>query len=173
MAKTFNIVLTGFMGTGKTTVGRLLAVEFDFDFIDTDVLIEERHGPIAEIFASSGEVGFRRRERELVDELASRRGLLISTGGRLMLDPHNAAMLGDAGLVFCLAAEPEEILQRILAETGAAERPLLAVDDPGQRIYELLNERAEGYGVFTQVRTDGRTPEEITVDIATRVRSAD
>ena len=69
-----NIVLTGFMGTGKTTVGRLLAEQLGYEFVDTDRVIEERHGKIADVFRSVGEEGFRRIERELAAELADRVG---------------------------------------------------------------------------------------------------
>jgi shikimate kinase len=92
-----NIVLTGFMGTGKTTVGRLLADQLGYEFVDTDRVIEERHGTIADLFRSVGEDGFRRIERELAAELADRVGLVISTGGRMMLDPQNVASLSRNG----------------------------------------------------------------------------
>src|SRR5690606_6565646 len=100
-----NVVLTGFMGTGKTTVGRLLAERLGFEFVDTDALITERHGPIPEIFARDGEAAFRQFERALAAELAERSGLVVSTGGRLMLDPASAAALGNGAAVFCLTAE--------------------------------------------------------------------
>ena len=86
-----NVILTGFMGTGKTTVGRLLAERFDYEFVDTDRVIEQRHGPIPEIFRDHGEGEFRRLERDVADELSERDRLVISTGGRLMVDAVNAA----------------------------------------------------------------------------------
>src|SRR6187399_1176730 len=89
-----NIVLTGFMGTGKTTVGRLLAARLGYEFVDTDEAIVERHGEIADIFRTRGEEAFRQIERQLAAELASRERLVISTGGRMMLDPDNVAALG-------------------------------------------------------------------------------
>jgi shikimate kinase len=85
-----NVVLTGFMGTGKTTVGRLLAERLGYGFVDTDALIVARHGPIAEIFAGRGEGEFRRLEAEVAAELADRTGLVIATGGRMLLDHGNA-----------------------------------------------------------------------------------
>src|SRR5512143_2336464 len=96
-----NIVLTGFMGTGKTTVGRLLAAQLGYEFVDTDVLIEARLGrPISQVFAELGEAAFRQMEADLAQELANREGLVISTGGRLMLDPANVAALSRQGRVF-------------------------------------------------------------------------
>jgi shikimate kinase len=163
-----NIVLTGFMGTGKTTVGRALADKLGFEFADTDAVIVERHGPIADIFAQQGEDSFRAIERDLAAELADRSGLVVSTGGRMMLDPANAATLGARGRVFCLAASVDELHRRIVEGSGAP-RPLLAGDDPRARIEELLAERAEGYGVFPQVDTDGRSPTTIADDIIARL----
>jgi shikimate kinase len=160
-----NVVLTGFMGTGKTTVGRLLAAELAFELVDTDALIEERHGPIAEIFASRGEAAFRAIEREIAGELAGRTGLVIATGGRMLLDPANAAVLGAQGRVFCLVAAPEEVYTRVSADRTPVERPLLAVPDPRRRIEELMAERAAGYGQFRQIPTDGRTPADVAAAI--------
>ena len=162
-----NVVLTGFMGTGKTTVGRLLAVHLDFVFVDTDEVIEQRFGAIAGIFDSNGEALFRDYEREVALELAAADGLVIATGGKLMLDDVNAAALSSRGRVFCLASSPTEIMRRLGADpTG---RPLLAGSDPLARIEMLLAERQSRYGWFEQVPTDGRTPDEIVADLAKRL----
>ncbi len=165
------IVLTGFMATGKTTVGRILARRLGFDFVDTDAVIEDRHGPIAQIFAEQGEATFRRIEREVAAELASRTRTVIATGGRMMLDPHNVASLGHHGRVYCLWAEAEQIVARLRADPSAMERPMLAGSDPDQRMRDLLAERAPGYGQFAQVPTSGRSPEEIADELARLVRS--
>jgi shikimate kinase len=166
-----NVVLTGFMGTGKTTVGRLLAERLGYGFVDTDQLIEQRHGPIPEIFRESGEGEFRRLERAVADELAERRQLVISTGGRLMLDAVNAARLTATGDVFCLTASVDTILVRVAGDGAAAERPLLAGDDARARITELLAERAEAYARFEQLDTEGRAPAELAAELAERVLS--
>jgi shikimate kinase len=154
-----NIVLTGFMGTGKTTVGRLVAERLGRRFVDTDALIESRHGPIPELFAEHGEDRFRRLEREVAAELAEQSGLVVSTGGRTMLDPTNEAALGSTGVVVCLAASVGALVERLRDE--AAHRPLLRDGDPVERIATLLAERAAGYGRFPQVLTDGRTPDQV------------
>jgi 3-dehydroquinate synthase len=160
-----NIVLTGFMGTGKTTVGKLLAAQLGYEFIDTDELIQARQGrSIPEIFIELGETAFRQMETELAQELAQREGLVISTGGRLMLDPANVAALSQQGRVFCLVATPEEILTR-LKEDKAHRRPLLEVPDPGERIVELLQQREKGYQRFPQVMTNDKRPTEVTKDL--------
>lgn len=162
---TRNIVVTGFMGTGKTTVGRVLATRLGFEFVDTDAVIEGRHGPITAIFAERGEVAFREFEREVARELAERDQLVIATGGGMMLDPENVALLSRNGRVFCLVATPEAILGRVNADTSRVERPLLATPDPLQRIVDLLAERHSQYDTFTQVSTESRTPDAIVDDL--------
>jgi shikimate kinase len=156
------------MGTGKTTVGRLLADELGYELVDTDVLIEERHGPIVTIFAEQGEEAFRAIERGIAAELGARRGLVVATGGRMMLDQENARTLGGGGAaVFCLVASSEEIYARVTADPSHIERPLLSVDDPRRRIDELLAERLPHYSRFAQVPTDGRTPEAVAKHLLT------
>lgn len=161
-----NLVLTGFMGTGKTTIGRILAARLDYDFIDTDELIEQRHGPIPQIFREHGEGEFRRLEREVAAELADRDRLVIATGGRLMLDAVNAARLGATGHVVCLTASVDTILARVVADDSPVDRPLLAGDDIRGTITGLLAERGEAYARFDQVDTEGRTPDEVADVIA-------
>ena len=167
---TGNIVLTGFMGTGKSTVGRLVAESLGFEFVDTDALIEARHGPIPEIFAKQGEDGFRQMEADVARELADRTGLVIATGGRLMLDPDNEAALGASGRVFCLTASVDEIVRRIAAE-DRSDRPLLTPEHLEQRVTELLEQRDEGYARFEQVDTDGVTAETVADSIVEQLRA--
>jgi shikimate kinase len=119
---------------------------------------------IAEFFKVKGEDAFRKMEADLALELADKTGLVIATGGRFMLDGDNAAILGKTGRVFCLVATPEEILQR--AESEGHVRPLLQVSNPLEHIVGLLRQRKKGYEQFPQVVTTGKTPEEITEDIA-------
>jgi shikimate kinase len=166
-----NVVLTGFMGTGKSTVGRLLAERLGYEFVDTDQVIEQRHGPIPQIFREHGEGEFRRLERDVADELAERRRLVISTGGRLMVDAVNAARLGATGDVFCLTASVDTILARVTLEESPVERPLLAGTDVRSRVTQLLAERAPAYAGFDQVETDARTPIEISDEIVDRILS--
>ncbi|MFT7598153.1 MAG: shikimate kinase [Acidimicrobiales bacterium] len=160
-----NVILTGFMGTGKTTVGRAVAGLLGHRFIDTDQIIIERHGPIPEIFERQGEAGFRRYESDVAAELAGQSDLVISTGGRLMLDDGNARALETTGDVFCLHASLDEILRRVLADHDGPTRPLLAGDDPQARVRNLLAERAAGYARFRRVETDGRPPHHIAAEI--------
>ncbi len=164
-----NIILTGFMATGKTAVGRHLARMLDYRFIDTDALIEARRGcAVADIFREHGEACFRGLEAEVARELALQAGLVIATGGRMMLDAANAAVLAITGKIFCLTAAAEEILARVEAD-GAALRPLLKTENRLERIRALLEERAAGYGRFPQIDTTGRSPEAVAGQIATMI----
>lgn len=160
-----NVVLTGFMGTGKSTVGRVLADRLDVGFIDTDALIEERHGAIADIFATRGEATFRELEHDVATELAQRHNLVIATGGRMLLDERNAAALDTTGTIFCLSATLDELAMRLLDTDERSKRPLLDVEDPKARIAHLLAERADGYGQFRQVDTTQRSVEDIVRQI--------
>lgn len=162
------MVLTGFMGTGKSTVGRLVAAELGYEWVDTDAIIESRYGPIKQIFSSDGEEAFRDLERSLAAELAMRHGLVISTGGRMMLDEDTAAVLGAGARIFCLTAGVDEVLRRVVDQDGPA-RPLLGEGHPADRIAALMAEREAAYQSFEQVATDGKSTEEVAADIAARV----
>jgi shikimate kinase len=156
-----NLILTGFMATGKTTVGKLLADQLDYVFVDTDELIVERSGQsVAAIFHEKGEAAFREMEAAVARELSEKEGLVIATGGRLILDATNAAVLTKRSRVFCLVATPQEILQRIQKDKDV-KRPLLEAPDPLQRIVELMQQRQEDYSRFPQIVTSGKTPGEV------------
>lgn len=152
-----NIILCGFMGTGKSTVARIIAERLGWAFEDTDRAIEARQGKtISAIFAESGEAAFRAMERALCEEIPNWRHVVIATGGGIVLDPANRANLVRAGLVVCLHASPAEIAARLVGKTN---RPLLAVPDPEKRIAELLAARAEAYGALPHhLDTHGATP---------------
>ena len=151
-----NIILTGFMGTGKSTIGRALAQRLGVTFVDTDQLIEERNGcPIADIFARQGEAAFRQMEVELAQELARQRNLVIATGGGFFTNPENVTILQSSGKILCLTAAAEEILDRVKKQQHI--RPLLQDPNPLERIDKLLRERATVYRQFPQVSTDGQT----------------
>lgn len=138
-----NIALIGFMGSGKSSVGRLVAAQLGFQFLDTDELIERRAGKtISEIFAQDGETTFRQWEKTIVEELSQQRGVVISTGGGLGAQADNLARLKNHALVVCLWASPEVIYRRVCHQT---HRPLLRHADPREVIQRLLAEREPVY----------------------------
>jgi shikimate kinase len=164
-----NIILTGFMATGKSAVGRRLATILGRRFVDTDELIVARQGcSVADIFRVHGEACFRRLEAEVARELALAEGLVVATGGKMLLDPENAEVLGRTGRIFCLTAEPKAILARVEADTES-RRPLLETEDRLARITALLKARAAGYACFEAIDTTGKSPEEIAREIAARI----
>ncbi len=131
------------MGTGKSTVGRLVAEQLRFAFLDTDTVIEARAGKfISDIFAQDGEAAFRQLEHKIVLELESRSRSVISTGGGLVANPENLASLKQHSLVICLWASPETIWSRVKHQN---HRPLLNDPDPLVKIRSLLAERAPAY----------------------------
>jgi shikimate kinase len=138
-----NIALIGFMGAGKSSVGRLVADQLHFDYLDTDELIQSRTGrTITEIFSTDGEPAFRKMESDLVVELAGRTKTVISTGGGLPVNPQNLLNLKKYALVVCLWASPEIIWERVKNQT---HRPLLHDADPQKKIRDLLAVREPFY----------------------------
>ena len=155
-----NVVITGFMGTGKSKVGLEVARRLGREFVDMDALIEDRVGmTIPEMFAQQGEDFFRQRERELCQELAQRRELVIATGGGALIPEENRRALGKSGLLVCLSCEVEETTRRL---AQAEDRPLLDVADRRKRIEALLAERREAYSrIPHQIDTTGLTVDEV------------
>ena len=155
-----NIVLVGFMGSGKTTVGKLMAEQTGMPLLDMDSIIQERAGKtINEIFADEGEAHFRALERSLVQELAETEGNIISTGGGIVLNPENIRDFEKTGLVVCLLVDAETVLDRVRHDTS---RPLLA-GDKAAKILELLERRKSRYESIThKIETSGRPSPEPT-----------
>jgi shikimate kinase len=138
-----NIVLVGFMGTGKSAVGKRLASRLGMAFTDMDAIIVEREGrPVTRIFAEDGEPYFRACERALTVELSEAAGRVIATGGGIVIDPDNVRDFNRTGFVVCLTATPETILQRVQHDT---HRPLLADGDKLRKITDLLDKRRPLY----------------------------
>lgn len=131
------------MGAGKTTVGRQLASALDFAFVDSDHEIEARTGAdIPWIFEVEGEAGFRRRESQVIDELTTRPGIVLATGGGAVLDSGNRAALHDRGFVVYLSAD----IDHLLARTGRdRNRPLLRTGNPREVFERILREREPLY----------------------------
>jgi 3-dehydroquinate synthase len=138
-----NIILTGFMATGKSSVGRRLAIRLGYDFLDLDTLIAaEARMPIAQVFATKGEPAFRALEARMVEHVANRTGSVVATGGGTIVDPRNFDALKRDGLIITLTADPQTIMARI----GPGEdRPMLWGGDKLERIHTLLEQRAPVY----------------------------
>ncbi len=161
-----NIVITGFMGTGKTTIGQMLAEKLDRHFVDMDAQLEAHFGKtIPEIFADEGEPTFRVVEAQLCARLSQEAGLVISTGGGALVNSGNRQVLSESGTIICLTATVDTILDRV---DKASNRPLLPGDrdERARRIRNLLHERRHAYSAIRhQVNTSGREPEQILEDL--------
>jgi len=143
MSKHKNLILVGFMGTGKTAVGKGVARALGFTFVDSDDIIEQKAGKtISCIFAEDGEPHFRDLETDAIRSLALLDRHVVATGGGCVQRDENWEAMRRAGLVVCLAARPEVIFERTRQET---HRPLLQTRDPMARIRELLDRRAPFY----------------------------
>jgi len=167
-----NIVLVGFMGTGKTCIGRRAAARLGLTFVDMDDIIVERAGkPIPEIFADEGEAHFRAIERQVVVDLSRQSGRVIATGGGVVLNPENMADFNRKCLVVCLSATPEVILARVAHDTN---RPLLFTDDKLGKIQSLLAARQPRYdAIANQIDTSALTAAEVVDRIVALFRQRD
>ena len=163
-----NIILTGFMGTGKSSTGKVLARKLDYEFVDTDTLIQSRQQrTIPEIFEMDGEAAFRQMEAKIAVELAEKEGLVIATGGRLMLDSSNVSALERSGKIFCLVADTEELIVRLSSKNARTRRPLLHnCDDFAEHIKTLLAERGPAYKRFEHIDTTGKKPFQVAAMLA-------
>lgn len=151
-----NLALTGFMGAGKTTTGRRLARLLQMPFVDTDNEIERRHGRISEIFASQGEVAFRRLEAAVIAEFARAGPHVIAVGGGAVLDPDNRKRLRRGGAIVHLAISAESAWRRVVRRR---HRPLLGEQPDLAKVTALLEARAKAYAdCDLTIRVDHRTP---------------
>ena len=173
------IVLTGFMGAGKSATGKILARQLNLEFIDTDRIIEERAGQsIKEIFQLQGEPFFRSLEKTVVAEVARKDGVVIAVGGGAIVDSANRRNLKKNGIVIFLMVSPGEIRKRV---AGDASRPLLNTSQKaGERlcslpkkktIKNLLSQRLSLYRkADTCLDTDGKTPREVAQEIIEKLK---
>jgi shikimate kinase len=158
------------MGSGKSAVGRQLARLMDLDFVDADAEIERRTGvDISYIFEREGEPGFRQREAAVIDDLSSRTGVVLATGGGAVLDPRTRARLRERGRVVYLRASVNQQLNRT---RHSSHRPLLATPDPRSALERLMVERAPLYEGLAAVcvDTDGRKVRAVVEEIVDRLR---
>lgn len=169
--ETHNLALIGFMGTGKTSVGRLCATALRFELVDTDQVIEQRIGQsIAEIFAQQGQEAFREMERQLVAEMTGWRQKVICAGGGLGANEANLASLKQHALVVCLWATVETIWQRVRHQ---GHRPLLQDPDPQGKIRSLLEQRTPFYKqADVLVNTEQRSLREVADHVLHQFKAA-
>jgi shikimate kinase len=162
------VFLVGYRGTGKTTVGRLLADRLGWGWVDCDVELERRAGrTIRQVFAEEGEAGFRSRETALLEEVCGLTRHVIATGGGVVLDPGNRQRLRRAGRVVWLTADAATVWRRLQDDATTAERrPVLTVGGLAE-VEELLRAREPLYRecAHVVVPTAGRSPEEVAAEI--------
>jgi shikimate kinase len=159
-----NLYLVGMMGSGKSTAGRHLARQLGYRFLDADSSVEQVAGrPIPEIFASDGEVEFRRLEAAVLNQIASWHSLVVATGGGVVTQPQNWGQLHQ-GVVIWLDAPEALLLQRLRADP--TPRPLMAAPDPAARLAELLEQRRPLYAqADLHIEQDGRPPDQVAAQI--------
>lgn len=167
-----NIILIGFMGSGKSSVGRMIAKRLRFQFVDTDGIVEERARlTISDIFAGpGGETAFRDRETAALESLlVSTRRHVIATGGGIVTEPRNLPLLQQLGWVVLLQAEPDEIFRRVARNH---DRPLLKVKDPRARVHEMLATREPLYRQAADFVIDstGKRREDVAESVVTEAR---
>ncbi len=152
MKRAGNLYLVGLMGAGKTTVGRLLARRLKLRFLDSDHEIERRCGvKVPVIFEIEGETGFRSRESQAIAELTTLEGIVLATGGGVVMSGENRRLLGASGTVVYLCARPEDLYERVRHDRN---RPLLATPDPLARLHELYAERDPLYRALADLVVD-------------------
>lgn len=166
-----NIILTGFMGVGKTSVGTRLAKDLGYTFVDTDTLIEsDQRMTISDIFSKLGEPHFRDVESRIIHEVMQGESQVVSTGGGAVIRDENRSVMKKTGLVVCLTARPETIYERIKQET---HRPLLQTADPKAKIKELLDSREKFYvQADVIIDTSDKSVDDVITAIKERVKHA-
>jgi shikimate kinase/3-dehydroquinate synthase len=166
-----NLIITGFSGTGKSLVAKEVARGLNWDFLDTDdEIVKQAAKPIAEIFRQDGEDKFRELERETIRKACQQKQTVIAVGGGAIVDPHNYELLAKTGLIVCLEAKPETIYERLFREvaysTETEVRPLLAEDNPLERIRQLKASRQPYYAKADwTIHTDGLSVSEVAEEV--------
>jgi shikimate kinase len=165
-----NVYLVGPMGAGKTTIGKMLAEELNAVFVDTDKEVEQRAGAdIPWIFDVEGESGFRARETKVLEDLSSENGLVISTGGGIVLSPNNRKILKNGTCIY-LKAELDQLVSRVGKDK---KRPLLQLDNPRRVLSEILSIRDPLYKEVATwtINTDVRPPRHVVREIVKLIKS--
>lgn len=169
-SRAMNVVLIGLMGSGKSTIGRLVASSLGFEFVDTDhVITEAAHRSIPQIFTSEGEAGFRKRETAALQSLLGKQNCIIATGGGIVTVPENVPLLHQLGFIVWLNAAPATLYRRTC---HGNDRPLLRNPDPEGTLRDLLEKRGPLYREICDMKitTDDFSTEEIAYGLAESVR---
>lgn len=162
-----NVILTGMMGSGKTSVGKALSKILECDFYDLDEIIEEKHGSISKIFKEKGENYFRQIEQEEIENFLGKNNFVLSLGGGAVLREKNLEILKKIGRIFYLSAQSDTIYERI---KGQNNRPLLNVENPKEEIEKILSQRLQKYKkAGEEVKTDKKEINEIAREIYERI----
>ena len=163
-----NIILTGFMASGKTVVSNRLGELLGREVLSTDAIIEKREGKeIPDIFRETGETHFRNVEKEIIREISQKEGIVVDCGGGVVLDKENVDHLSRNGIIFFLSAPPDLIHARV---KGKKNRPLLNVEDPLDAIKKLMAIRQPLYACANYViKVDGKTIDEGCEEIITKL----
>ena len=159
-----NVILCGFMGCGKSTIGTLLAEKLNFSFVDSDKVIEQRENmSVSEIFATHGEEYFRAVETAVINDLCKQNSQIIATGGGAVLNPSNANTLRNNGTVFFFDVTPETVLERLKDDTS---RPLLQKENKETAVRELMDTRRPIYIKHSHHTINAnRTPKAVSEEI--------
>jgi shikimate kinase len=171
MSSEQSIFLVGPMGAGKTTIGRLLSGELGMEFVDSDKYIEERCGAtIPWIFDMEGEAGFRDREEQAIDQLTQRSGVVLATGGGVVMRDINRAHLSMRGVVVYLCTSVEQQIARTAKDKN---RPLLQTANPAQVLRELFRKRDPLYREVADIvlQTDQRNPRWVVSELKKRIKA--
>ncbi len=166
-----NIILTGFMGTGKTTVGQILAKSLGYEFLDTDAFIEKEEGrSISDIFRDDGEEYFRQLETKLVLRIRNLEGVVVATGGGMILKPDHRKWFREKGIIVCLDAQLNTLLKNLADST---QRPLLDQEEEREwKIRRLYHERKKEYKDADWIfMIDDKTPQQIAREIVNALAS--
>ena len=166
-----NIFIVGPMGSGKSTVGKIISSELFLTFLDTDEEIETRTGASIDwIFDLEGEEGFRKRESKILDEMVKKNSIVLSTGGGIILSEHNRELLSSRGSVFYLETPIEIQLERTSKDK---DRPLLKEGDPGKILKTLHQERQALYENVADhiVKTENKSSQEVASEIIKLIKN--
>lgn len=163
-----NIILTGFMASGKTVVSNRLGDLLEREVFSTDsMIVEIEEKEISDIFNESGEAYFRKAEKEVIREISKKEGIIVDCGGGVVLDKENIDILRKNGIIFLLSASPDLIHARV---KGNKKRPLLNEENPLETIKKLMHLRQPLYACANYViQVDGKTTDEVCEEIITKL----